>query len=461
MYGRKCWLAALLMAVVCPQIYGGPPAGGLPAPRPVESDRADGSEPLVPTASRPPGLTLPQVEEFAVRSHPSLDVAGAAIDEAAGRAVQAGLYPNPEFLAGATQLGGRNNQLPITLSQRFVTAGKLSLQQAAALKEVRQAELRFQQTHFEVLTRVRQAYYAALIGQRRIETLTQLTDLQTRSRELAVQLKQGGQGTETDVLLLEVELQQTRADLDNAEAFQAGLLRQLAAVTGSQPDLAAMTLDGDLAAPVAFPEFAAMREALPAVNPEASIARTEVDRQQILRRRADVEPIPDVTLTAGYQRNTSPDEVTNNLGVLTVGIPIPVWNRNQGNRAAAMAAIRRAMADYGVVQLDLDRRLAAAWGRYAAAQAQIERYAGKLLPAAERTVSLTRKGYEAGQIDLIRLFASQRSLVQARLGYLDVQGQQWQAAAEIAGLLQLRQFPPAATPPAGTPPPGPIVPPAQ
>src|SRR5205085_10613351 len=69
--------------------------------------------------------------------------------------------------------------------------------------------------------------------------------------------------------------------------------------------------------------------------PYTTLFRSE--RAQAAVKRAEAEPIPNVTVYAGFIRqfeNRSYD------GAAGLSMPVPVWNRNQGNVRAARAELR-------------------------------------------------------------------------------------------------------------------------
>lgn len=389
-------------------------------------------------------VSLSQLSNFAEQQHPKLDSARADIEVTRGTAIQAGLYPNPTFEAGSDQFGGGANQFPVLLSQRFVTAGKLTLDQQAAFRQVTQAEQRLIQTRFEVLTGVRRAFYAGLAGQQRIDVLTQLVELLTKSRDLAERRREGGQGTRSDVVLLEIELRQIRAQLRNAEAGQVGLVRTIVTATGASATGTLPTIVGDFDADIAFVDYANLLETMTSNNAKARSADIEIERSRILLQRAEVEPIPDITVHTGYQGNSTDPH---NQGRLTVSMPLPLWNRNEGNRYAATNAIHRSTADAQSVRVQLAEQLADAWRRYVAASEQVKVIVEELVPATTEGIELTRKGYEAGQLDLLAFLIAQQSLARAYLSYIDTQEQRWLSAVDIAGLLQLENFPPVSAAP--------------
>ena len=438
--GIGFWTALAVSA--CCGTAGAQPSASQELPQPqIASEKEVDEQDSPPEPPPRPALSLSRIEEFAARSHPSLRAARSDIEVAYGRAAQAGLYPNPVLRAGAEQFGGNQNELPFVFSQRIVTGGKLGLDQQASLQQAVQAEQRFARARYDVLTGVRRAYYRALAGRRRIETLRRLTDLLGKSRDVAQDRLKGGEATRTDVVLLEVELRQARANLRNAEAAQPGLLRGLLASAGApdEPEIPAVT--GDFELDFALDGYGELLAGVMASNSLIREADLEVTRRQILLRRAEAEPIPDVTVNLGYQHNTGPMNV-NNKGVLNVSLPLPLWNRNEGNRYAASNAIHRAASEARTVRVRLGGSLADAWRRYQAATEQAQVLLREVVPSTREAVELTREGYQAGQLDLLRLLSAQQSFVRAYLSFIDTQEQRWLAAADIAGLLQADVFPP-------------------
>ncbi len=68
-------------------------------------------------------------------------------------------------------------------------------------------------------------------------------------------------------------------------------------------------------------------------------------------------------------------------------------------------------------------------------------YQEKILPKAQEVFRVNRSLFEQGQTDFLRLLQAQRTLIEEDLGYIEAQEARWTAAAEIAGLLQVEQFP--------------------
>ena len=91
-------------------------------------------------------LTLENLEQIAFNNNPTLVAALTRIEAAQGRKIQAGLPPNPIVGYHATEIGnqGTAGQQGGFISQRFMTGGKLKLDQAIAQTKVNEAGYRLQ-----------------------------------------------------------------------------------------------------------------------------------------------------------------------------------------------------------------------------------------------------------------------------------------------------------------------------
>ena len=226
------------------------------------------------------------------------------------------------------------------------------------------------------------------------------------------------------------------AALRSAELTRAAAEQELAALIGVRN--LRIDAQGDLL--VALPDFSSPqeRERLLLRSSLMESARAEIVKNQFLLRRAEVEPIPNVILSSGYQWTVNEPHSQALLGVY---FTMPVWDRNQGNIRAAAAGVRQSRAQLTTVQNDLLRQLAEALGRYRAAQQTVENYEKGILPDAKRTLELVQKLYEAGQVDLVKLLQTQRSVFETNLEYVAALQDRLVAGAAVAGLLQLDQFP--------------------
>ena len=400
------------------------------------------SETAPPTPPTQP-VTLDDFVTAAVARNPRLAKAAAAVDAARGRFVQAGLYPNPVLSFTADELGDRtgpNGILTPAVSQEIVRGGKLQLSQAVAAAEVDQAALALMGERYAVLGAVRAAYYEAFALQERAAVLRDLVRLTETIAERTAAAREAGGAAEIDVLQLELERERVRAEAKAVERELPAALRRLAAVAG---------VGGAPGQPLAAPfdptaldyDLDRTRDVVLAVHPAVRSARVAVDRAQRAVHRAEVEPVPNVTVTGGYTRQ---NQNRSNDWTVGVSVPLPVWNRNQGNVLAARAELAAAHQDVGRAEFELAERVAVAFRKYAAARQRAEWYRDHVVKRAERAIAvLTDETLKPrANVTVLQVVQAQRTLAEARLEVNKSLGEAWAAAAELSGLLLEETWPP-------------------
>ena len=427
-------LPRLVRAVACLLIAGAAPV--------VASTQPASPQPPKPVApAEPQPLSLPDLIRMTAERHPRLAQVALTVEAARGRAVQAGLYPNPTVRVNGDELGDRTGTGGIwtapSVSQEIVTAGKLRLSRAVALKEVDQASLTLIQERYRLFTEVRQNYFDLVMLDRRAEILGELVKLGEQSVQTAAKLVEAKEAPRSDLGQLEVDLERYRAELEATQQALPAAFRRLAASVGVN-DLPDTPIIGSFEAPLPEYDLEQVRVYVLGIHPEIRSAQIGVERARLALRRAQVEPIPNVTLSAGYTRQNENQSDDWNVGV---SVPVPVWNRNQGNVLAAQSEVGQAVQQVGLVQNDIVSRLAAAFGTYAAARKRADRYRTTIVPKARENYQLFQKAFQGGQADYLRVLLAQRSVAEANLEYVKSMGEMWRSASEVAGLMLEDEWP--------------------
>lgn len=384
-------------------------------------------------APQNPALTLSQLEAAAFRHNPTLAGAGARMQAAQGRQVQAGLYPNPVVGYHATEVGNRGTagQQGGFISQRLITAGKLQLDQQIVGKEIDEAHFRFHGQELRVLSDVRVRFYEALVAQRRLELTQKLARIGDELEEATETLLKNGQGTENDLLQAGIRADESRILFENASNQQLEAWRRLATVIGL-PQMSLAPLAGELDNELPPLDWDSCSETVLAGHPELNAAQARLERAAAVIERARVQPIPNVDLAVSIRRHTITDSDVANV---QLGIPIPIFDRNQGSISAAEAEWIAASKEVERIELDLQDRLAVAFRRYSNARQQVERYGRRIVPRAKKSLGLVSDGYEKGQVDYLTLLNAQQTYVQVNLSYLDSLRELRAASALIDGQL--------------------------
>jgi len=388
---------------------------------------------VAPVARQDAPLSLVDFEGFAFQSNPTLAAAAARLEAARGRQVQAGLYPNPIVGYQATEIGnlGSAGQQGGFVSQRFITGGKLRLDQVIAGKEIDEAHFRFHAQEQRVLSDVRIRFYEALVAQQRLDLAEQLGRIGDNLVRATETLLKGRLGTENDLLQAEIRAEDAHILLDNARNENVETWRRLTAVIG-RPAMGLSSLSGELDGHQKPLDWNESYEMVFGNNPELNAARAHVDRASIGIVRASREPIPNIDLSVSVRHhNVTHDDVAN----VQVGFPIPIFDKNQGNIRSAEAEWLAANNEVRRIELDLQDRLAVAYRRYANARQQADRYRQRMIPKARKSLELVTRGYEMGQVKYLTLLTAQQTHLQVNLAYLDSLQEFRASAAVINGQL--------------------------
>jgi cobalt-zinc-cadmium efflux system outer membrane protein len=301
--------------------------------------------------------------------------------------------------------------------------------------EADQAATTGESQRLRVLNYVRALFYEMLAAQRLVEVRQSLAKLAGETVETSRQLANIGQLDRPDILQAEVEQQQASLALRTAERNLETARRVLAIAIG-KPELAISRLEGDLDA---IPELnyeerlaATLRE-----SPEIKSAAQSVQRAEASLEQARKAPIPDLQLTAILAQNYEPLETTHKptglQGGAQVGVQLPIFNRNQGNVAAAKAGIESARQEAARLTLQIGRDLAARFRDYDQSRTTVQQYKTEMLPRAEQAFQMYQANYRKMAGAYSQVLMSQRTLFQLQADYVESLSRAWQAVVAIRG----------------------------
>jgi cobalt-zinc-cadmium efflux system outer membrane protein len=407
-----------------------------PLPEPASGNGAIGG-PEDPAYPKPLGLagalTLHDLEQIALESNPTLVQTRMAVQAAQGRYVQAGLCPNPEMVYIADEIGndGTEGLQGMGVGQEIVTGGKLRLGRAVAGHEVQQARHGLDAQRWRVLNDVRAGYYEVLLAQRMIELNQELVRIGQEGVDLTAKALEQGEVSLADVLQARIEADTAGLGLVEAQNRHRAAWQRLAAVLGSpetEPQPLAGRLDEDL------PDFTwddTLRDLL-ARSPELAQARAGVERARCELALQYAERKPNFAVGAAAKYDTGSYYTVADLEMV---VPLPLFNRNQGNIMEAQAGLIAAQREVRRVELELQARLAEAFEQYANGREHVQAYTGNILPDARQSLDLVGTGYREGEFGYLTLLTAQRTFFDVNLSYLNSLSQLWAQTVELEGLL--------------------------
>jgi cobalt-zinc-cadmium efflux system outer membrane protein len=385
-------------------------------------------------------LRLSGVEVGSERPAVNPRLAAPQADADAARALidQARLRPNPEVSLEAENLAGSGafsglqaTEYTVSVGQRLELGGKRSARIRAATAEARVSELRGALAVAELGLTVRQRYVAAVAA---AANAALAADILERNRELARiagVLVKVGREPPLRALRAQAAVSEAEADLQAADAASRTARAALAALwsdAGPPPPL-----------PASFPEIeppAVLLAATPRLpvqiaQAERRAAEAGIAREQSLR-------VPDPVISAGVRRLEQSDDQAFLVGV---SVPLPFWNRNQGNVAAAEARLRGAAAREAVIRADYEQSVVQARSDYLAARARVQTLFATSLPQAEEALRLATIGYRNGRFPLIEVLSAAEARDSIRASLISAQEAQGSAAATLISLAATQELP--------------------
>lgn len=336
-----------------------------------------------------------------IRNHnPDLGAARFRINEALGLLKQAGRLDNP-----ALRIEAGNNDtfqersLTLGFSQKFPVTDRLRLEKKISRMDVFTATAEVHDMERQLVAEARKALIDYLALRRRAELLQkQLKVSENFSAEVKTLAAKGEASA--------IDAGQTRLD-----AFRFGTeLRELTArekeINGVLKPLLGMELDepllvgGDLEKMTlaALPVNLDRRGDVRAAKSEIATAATGVELEQA-RRHADIE----AGIFAGLERTEDAPEGFDNEGIIGFGItiPLPLWDKNEGNIEAAQAKVSRKQAELAALQKNILHRAQAAREEMIGWAAVIREIDATLAAEADEQTELAEATYRQGLTDLL------------------------------------------------------------
>jgi len=392
---------------------------------------------MVTQSAAPLGpLGLDDLEQIALQRNPTLAQAAARIDMSKGKALQAGLYPNPTIGYQGEQIGAQRSAGEFQggfIQQEIVTAGKLRLSRAKYKQEAYQAEIQAMAQQLRVVNGIRIAFYEILAVQRSIENHRTLLKNAVSAVKTTEELINVGQANQPDLFQAEIEANRAKVALGTAESRYKRAWEHLATMVGA-PEMAPTPLAGKLEPEGPKLEWEASLAKLMQESPELQFVQAEVVRDQISLKREKVEPIPNITVRAGVGYDSQPGE-KGTVANVQVGIRLPIFNRNQGTIRQAEAELARAHSEVTRVELVLRRRLADAFTQYDNSLRSVVDYQKNTLPKARQAYDLYQDYFKKRRATWPQVLVAERNYFGYTEEYINALIDLRRAEVEINGLL--------------------------
>lgn len=378
-------------------------------------------------------LSLSDLEELARRSNPTLVQAAAAVDQSRGSFQQAGLYPNPQagYLRTDSDPGGRSRSSGVFIGQEIVTAKKLQKAQAVESADVQRLKWQYQAQVHRVMNDVRIRYLDVLGSEQAEVVARQLVTIAEDGLAMTEKLSEAGQAPRADMLQVRIQLKAAKLTLRECELRHRTAWQQLTHVVGL-PDLPLSSIAGTIDGELPLRDFETCWQNVVASSPQLRAAETRISHARAELTSEQARVIPNITVQVVAER----DQLNQFNTVNTfLSVPVPVFNRNEGNIRHAHADIREAHQELARTQLALRDSLAEAFLRYDTARAQVETLRDDILPDAKESLDLTMAAYRSGEIGILQVLAARQTYSEHSLACIHAWTEIRKVVAEIDGLL--------------------------
>lgn len=370
----------------------------------------------VPSYAQQREVNISYFRDLALTRSPVVSIGQQRVEAAKGRQVQAGLYPNTRVGYHANEIGmhGSDGAHGVFLQQRFITGGKRELDVQIAEQAVFSEQFFLEASKLRVLTDVDNAFGNLLIAQQKVDVLSTLVNVNRTTFDATKRLVEAGQSGKHVEWQASIELSQAEVARDQAIQEHQYAWRDLMFVCG-QPNIKLVRVSGDVAKVVNGGSFQAVVESIINKSPQVAMAQQRIQQATLNVRRQKLETVPNIDAMVSLRNHSlTGDNITN----IQVGIPVPLFDKNQGNIRAAEAEEAMRRAELRRLKLSLRQRAASVYRDFETARIAESRYREEILGSATKNLNLITKGYQDGQVDFLSMLTAQRTLLNVQLTYL-------------------------------------------
>lgn len=375
-------------------------------------------------------LTLDEALSRATDANPSLRAAAREVSAVEATILQARTRPNPELQGLVEDLRNETRITTVQINQPIELGGKRGARISAAEKNRSAAALALDAQRAEIRADVVTAFADVLAAQEGVRLAQATADLAQRASGVAARRVQAGRVSPVEETRARVAEANVRMEAATAGYQLAAARKRLAGLWGAaEPDFA--QVQGNLESLPPLPLLTDLNQQLE-TSPALLRARLEIERRSALTRVERSLGTPDVTVSLGARRN---NELGLNQAIVGASLPLPLFNRNQGNILEAERRTDKARDELAAATVQASNALAQAHARLDLARQSVTTLREQILPGAQSAYDAATRGFELGKFSFLEVLDAQRTLFQARAQYQRALAEAYRAAAEIERVL--------------------------
>jgi outer membrane protein, heavy metal efflux system len=384
----------------------------------------------VTQSSEPPTtLTMKAAVALVCAQNSELAALRHEVDATDGAAQQSRIIANPVLDFAWEEIGKPGRSTSLQFSQLIETGGKRAARiRAASLgRDIAQAE--YDAKRIDVLARATQAFVAVQAAQRRKQISDQAVTLAAQAADVVGKRVAAGKVSPVEETKAKLEASTARIEAEQANRELASARKRLSAFWGNATPRFTEA-SGDLEMLVAVPPLAALEQRARS-SPERVRAIAEVARRSALLDGESAKRYPDITLGAGVKRTFDTRET---LPLLTVSMPLPIFDRNQGSVREALRRVDKARDEQSTLDTRLQSELGQTYERLKAIEMELTTLREELLPGAKSAFDAASTGYQLGKFGFLDALDAQRTLFRTNQQYVKALAEYHSAIADLERL---------------------------
>lgn len=384
-------------------------------------------------------LTIEDAVNIAINNNPIIFSKKHRVEAAEGKIKQAKLLPNPEINLlteeiPTEEIGLNQSQNMVSLSQKLEIGGKRGLRTDVAKKEKNILSLEVQTAIWNITAQTKKAFFDLLTAQDELNLAKKTVEIAMNSKNLTDKKFKAGDIPKLEVFKAEVELSNAKTKVVEAERNMLNATKRLQTVMGTtgtplQKLVPVPVTDAPLL------KLEKLEELLLKNYPDLQAQKSNVTLSLLKVKEAKRKIIPDVDVSIGYKRLSATDDDTIQAGV---SLPLPFFNRNQGNIIEAEKLSHKAKDDETAAKNELLLQLDNAYSMYASTRELVRSFIDTMVPQAEESFKMSKQGYEHGEFDFLEVLDAQRTLLTTNVSYLKALNDLFTSMTEIERLVGVK-----------------------
>ncbi len=376
-------------------------------------------------------ITLQEALNLALNANPEIAVAMREREAVEGVKTQAAIRPNPSISTSIQDTRSANRQTFLQLNQEIELGNKRQARIDAADSFYNQASAGLESKKTEIHANVVTAFYEVLIAQERLSLAKSSLEIANLALDAASKRVKAGKSAPVEETKSKIAEASAKIEMVQANLQLANSRNRLAALWGGtlptfERAQGSVTMIPDVAA---LNELSVMLEIAPAIK----LAKIEIDTRSALTSIERSKATPNITISAGVVNNQELGGL--NQALFGLSIPIPVFDRNQGNLQEAVGRQYKAQDALIALKNQLSAELSSQYARLQAAKQATESLKTEILPGAQSAFEAATKGFSAGKFNFLDVLDAQRTLGQAKSQYIQTLLEVHLAVAEIERIL--------------------------